>query len=73
LPYADNPYCLYCLGGAGSFLGKTSVGTFEQDPMLLAKALAGQRFLAVTTWNVAAINNNVRSYHLLSNMLFGIL
>lgn len=31
--------------------------------MLIAKAtaLAGQRFLSVTTWNVAAINNNVRS------------
>ena len=52
------------VGGAGNFLGKTSVDQDQDDPMLLSKAsvFAGQRFLSVTTWNVAAINNNVSFY-----------
>ena len=39
------------VGGADQYLGSSS------DPML---ALATQRRLSIATWNIAAINNNVR-------------
>ena len=58
------------LGGAGNFLGKSSVKV-DEDPMLTVKALVSPRFLSVVSWNVAAINNNVRLFHMfmLSNKL----
>ena len=48
----DSPFFFkYLLGGADQYLGSSS------DPML---ALATQRRLSIATWNIAAINNNVR-------------
>lgn len=54
------------LGGAGSFLGKSAV---TPDPSVasmaskgLATMLAARRRLSITTWNVAAINNNPFEY-----------
>lgn len=52
-------------GGAGSFLGNTAT----PDPAIAANAKKGMvsmvaagRRLAVTTWNIAAINNNPFEY-----------
>ena len=54
-------------GGAGSFLGDAD--TVTPDPVVAVKAAKGMssmvaagRKLSVTTWNVAAINNNPFEY-----------
>lgn len=50
---------LYQRGGASTFLGSTSELS-EQNAM--SKMISAGRQLAVTTWNIAAINNNPFEY-----------
>ena len=51
-------------GGASTFLGPTSDGSSKTQPRKssLDKMISAGRKLAVTTWNIAAINNNPFEY-----------
>ncbi|KAG7368448.1 hypothetical protein IV203_031191 [Nitzschia inconspicua] len=53
---------LYQRGGASTFLGSSSDKTVQDQSVSFEKMIAAGRKLAVTTWNIAAINNNPFEY-----------
>jgi hypothetical protein len=55
---------LFCFrtGGASTFLGSSSDNTAHDQSKAFEKMIAAGRKLTVTTWNIAAINNNPFEY-----------